>query len=219
MIYNTLICNTLLDVPEKIREFYHEQTKNEQVFEEDGITPVLSPEPYTYTDENGIEQTRTKMVPVYQDNTYIVENKRHDLKSWKEVKAVINNVKGKKDEFVDYCIEKAILTDKWKFHDEWVEWKGKLTELEEEQASYIEPIQEEIDNGAVVIDYAALISEHSAKEPVITTETVDNWKIANYAILRHASYGTWEQQMEMQYDGTWESHVAAVKAKYPKEQI
>lgn len=32
---------------------------------------------------------------------------------------------------------------------------------------------------------------------------------------RKEAYGTWEQQMEMQFDGTWEDHVNQVKADYP----
>jgi hypothetical protein len=31
---------------------------------------------------------------------------------------------------------------------------------------------------------------------------------------RKAEYGTWEEQMEMQFDGTWEDHVQSVKDKY-----
>lgn len=32
---------------------------------------------------------------------------------------------------------------------------------------------------------------------------------------RKKEYGTWEEQLEMQFDETWESHVQAVKDKYP----
>ena len=33
---------------------------------------------------------------------------------------------------------------------------------------------------------------------------------------RKPEYGSWEDQLDMMYHGTWESHVQAVKDKYPK---
>lgn len=33
---------------------------------------------------------------------------------------------------------------------------------------------------------------------------------------RKAAYGTWQEQLDMQFKGTWELHVAAVKAAHPK---
>ena len=33
---------------------------------------------------------------------------------------------------------------------------------------------------------------------------------------RKPEYGSWEDQMDMMYHGTWETHVQAVKEKYPK---
>ena len=34
---------------------------------------------------------------------------------------------------------------------------------------------------------------------------------------RKPEYGSWEDQMDMMYHGTWEAHVQAIKDKYPKE--
>ena len=34
---------------------------------------------------------------------------------------------------------------------------------------------------------------------------------------RSPEYGSWEDQMDMMYHGTWEAHVQAIKDKYPKE--
>ena len=34
---------------------------------------------------------------------------------------------------------------------------------------------------------------------------------------RRPEYGSWEDQMDMMYHGTWEAHVQAVKEKHPKE--
>ena len=33
---------------------------------------------------------------------------------------------------------------------------------------------------------------------------------------RKPEYGSWEEQLDMMYHGTWEAHVQAVKDKYPK---
>ena len=33
---------------------------------------------------------------------------------------------------------------------------------------------------------------------------------------RRPEYGSWEDQLDMMYHGTWEAHVQAVKEKYPK---
>ena len=38
-----------------------------------------------------------------------------------------------------------------------------------------------------------------------------------YQRKREKEYGSWEDQMDMMYHGTWESHVQAIKDKYPKE--
>ena len=37
-----------------------------------------------------------------------------------------------------------------------------------------------------------------------------------YQRNRKPEYGSWEDQMDMMYHGTWESHVQAVKDKHPK---
>jgi len=34
---------------------------------------------------------------------------------------------------------------------------------------------------------------------------------------RIAGYGSWREQLDMMYHGTWEDHVASVKAANPKE--
>lgn len=33
---------------------------------------------------------------------------------------------------------------------------------------------------------------------------------------RRAAYGSWEEQLDLQFHGTWKAHVAAVKAAHPK---
>ncbi len=35
---------------------------------------------------------------------------------------------------------------------------------------------------------------------------------------RMAAYGSWREQLDHMYHGTWEDHVASVKATYPKPE-
>jgi len=37
-----------------------------------------------------------------------------------------------------------------------------------------------------------------------------------YADKRKPLYGTWEEQLDMMYHGTWKDHIAKVKADIPK---
>lgn len=46
----------------------------------------------------------------------------------------------------------------------------------------------------------------------VTYSDVYNEVIRN---KRKVAYGTWEDQMEMQFDGTWEDHVNSVKEQFP----
>jgi len=42
------------------------------------------------------------------------------------------------------------------------------------------------------------------------------WNSKDYARKRRPLYGTWEEQLDMMYHGTWKDHVAKVKADIPK---
>jgi len=57
-------------------------------------------------------------------------------------------------------------------------------------------------------------------------ETARDKEEANYATEqvktqyqrdRKSLYGTWEEQLDMMYHGTWKDHVAKVKSDIPKE--
>lgn len=52
----------------------------------------------------------------------------------------------------------------------------------------------------------------------VSSANVVQWKLDNYDVLRKAAYGTWQEQLEMQTDGTWKAHTKSVKTKYPKVQ-
>ena len=51
--------------------------------------------------------------------------------------------------------------------------------------------------------------------------TDDEWNNAlqnqlGFADKRKPLYGTWEEQLDMMYHGTWENHIAKVKPDIPK---
>ncbi|NJB66683.1 hypothetical protein GGQ74_000323 [Desulfobaculum xiamenense] len=54
--------------------------------------------------------------------------------------------------------------------------------------------------------------------PELATTEVEAFKRAHYAMFREGAYGTWEQQLDMQYHGTWQAHMEAVKAAWPKPE-
>ncbi|MBI9112237.1 hypothetical protein [Maridesulfovibrio ferrireducens] len=51
--------------------------------------------------------------------------------------------------------------------------------------------------------------------PEFITQT-DWYRQGGWSEVREAAYGPWQKQMNMQSDGTWETHVDAVKARFPK---
>lgn len=154
---------TLFDIPVKIRDFYHEEIRTEQEVI-DGV-PQFEVIQVPGFDENGDPTTYPKTVPKMIDVTYIVENSRHDLKTWEDVKNVTIIHKGNKDHVVEHFIKKAIENDSWEFHDKWKEWNNKAELLQEEKDNYVPPTPEEVSNGAYIIDYDELIAAHALKEP------------------------------------------------------
>ena len=49
-----------------------------------------------------------------------------------------------------------------------------------------------------------------------TIEEVDDTPVPTWQDNRIAAYGSWREQLDMMYHGTWEDHVASVKAEHPK---
>ena len=50
------------------------------------------------------------------------------------------------------------------------------------------------------------------------TKEYEEYLSANaYKEKRQPLYGTWEQQLDMMYHGTWKDHVAKIKRDIPKE--
>lgn len=44
----------------------------------------------------------------------------------------------------------------------------------------------------------------------------EDFKRSNYGDLRRARYGTWQEQMDLVFQGAWQQHIASVKAEFPK---
>jgi|TARA_R110002020_G_scaffold473848_1_gene703722 hypothetical protein len=64
-------------------------------------------------------------------------------------------------------------------------------------------------------DYDRMIELVEAGEAEI--EEVDDTLVATWSDNRIIAYGSWREQLDMMYHGTWEDHVASVKAANPKE--
>ena len=45
---------------------------------------------------------------------------------------------------------------------------------------------------------------------------VDDTPVPTWQDKRIAAYGSWGEQLDMMYHGTWKDHVASVKAEHPK---
>ena len=204
---------TLMEIPEEIREFYSEEIRTEQVFEEDGITPVLVDEEYTYIDENMEEQTGIKKVATYSDNTYIVENTRYDLKSEEDVKTVVINSKGRNDTVVNYFIEKYLEAKKFEFLDNYKEYETKLAEAIEDRDNYVEIEDVETPN------FEEIILNIESTKPVKPTDTLDSYRLKNGRFIRKYTYPDWNDQFEDLYDNElyWELSIEAIKMAIPVE--
>lgn len=49
-------------------------------------------------------------------------------------------------------------------------------------------------------------------------DDADLFAMDNYAELRRGLYADMDEQMDMQYHGTWEDHIAGVKSTFPKPE-
>ena len=63
-------------------------------------------------------------------------------------------------------------------------------------------------DGTAVISKADIVAKQA--------ELKADYDAQEYQRDRKKEYGSWEDQMDMMYHGTWEAHVQAVKDKHPK---
>ena len=64
-------------------------------------------------------------------------------------------------------------------------------------------------------DYIRMMEAVEAGEAEIVE--VDDTPVPTWQDNRIAAYGSWREQLDMMYHGTWNDHVASVKAANPKE--
>ena len=65
-------------------------------------------------------------------------------------------------------------------------------------------------------DYIRMMEAVEAGEAEIVE--VDDTPVPTWQDNRIAAYGSWREQLDHMYHGTWEDHVASVKATYPKPE-
>ena len=49
-----------------------------------------------------------------------------------------------------------------------------------------------------------------------TKDDIALLKLEHYATLRRGAYGSWQEQLDMQFAGSWQQHVENVKARFVK---
>ena len=194
----------ITDVPEAIADFYQEEVRNE-------ATGEYTSETYGYEafDNDGelITQTGTRQVAEYVDNIYVVQKTRCQPVSWDKVISLIEKHAGNKDQVIDTFIGFAIETASWEFCDSYIDWLDECAEVD----TYNET--EQLGEEGTAIEFTP---QEYPEEPQLVNTTLAQWKLANYNVLRRAAYGSYESQLEMQFDGTWEDFISSVKDKYPK---
>ena len=116
---------TLLEVPEVIREFYHEVTKSE-------ATGNTVAEAYTYFDENG-EQTAFTQVPEYADVTYVELLSRPETKTQADLERVI--ALGKPSKVISKFAELVAYAEQW-------EWFAKYNQYLDDLAVWEAAVEE-----------------------------------------------------------------------------
>ena len=64
------------------------------------------------------------------------------------------------------------------------------------------------------MDYFRMMEACEAGEAEIVE--VDDTPVPTWQDNRIAAYGSWREQLDMMYHGTWEAHVPSVKVEHPK---
>lgn len=221
MFDNTV--GSLDSLPVEIQEFYQEEVRTEP-------TGYKVSEEYTYTDDEGTEQTATRHVPETTEVTYLVRVPVNDLKSWSEVDTLITKHKGKRDHLIEYAVQKAQENDLDQFHDNYLSWlnsePAEAERMRDEDGTYAsdDPETEYAEHyvdGITPEIQAELHADWQNKKPVRpNTVDFDTWKKNNYIKLRAAAYPSKEEQLDMQfhdYDG-WKTAIQEIKTRYPKHE-
>lgn len=86
-----------------------------------------------------------------------------------------------------------------------------------------------IDNSVVLQDdgEGVYIREWNLPDPKPDNAQLNAWAVEleddifnnKQRELRAAAYGTWREQMDMQYHGTWHAHIEEVKQLYPLRDV
>ena len=93
-------------------------------------------------------------------------------------------------------------------HYETVDGVDRVTYFQPEDTNMCIP--EAPDNS----DYARMMEAVEAGEAEIVE--VDDTPVPTWRDNRIAAYGSWREQLDQMFHGTWNDHVASVKAEHPK---
>ena len=93
-------------------------------------------------------------------------------------------------------------------HYETIDGVARVTYFQPEDTNMCIP--EAPDNS----DYARMMEAAQAGKAEIVE--VNDTPVPTWQDNRIAAYGSWREQLDHMYHGTWEDHVASVKAEHPK---
>lgn len=207
----------LIDVPEKIRPFYHEEIRNEPVINETTGELVMVDEQYTYQDEEGTTQTAVRKVQKYLDVVYVKLIPFGEIKTDTDLLSVVKYQKGKGDHIIRSFIDMVNNGIKSKFHGDYIEYLNSIEENKKAQEYY----DTEIAGGVLPEDVLISVPE-VLPEPTLELIDTDTWFLENYTILRKAAYPGIADQLDILYhdringDASWIDAIQAVKEQYPK---
>ena len=126
--------NTLLEVPVEIREFYEEVTVSERTGEQVSET-------FTYTEEEGVEQSGSRLVSEYADVLYIKELPTPETKSKADLERVISL--SKPSRVIDAFVAMVAAGEQLEWFNEYKDYLVAVQERLELIANYVPELDED----------------------------------------------------------------------------
>jgi len=143
------------------------------------------------------------------------ERKRPQQVSHSDLERIIGkNINGDKLDAKIVLQQEAV---QWQWYDKYQDYLTEKLDAEEWNTANAGTFLDEDEVEYTVEPKALPVAP--TRPPIITPAV---WRTNNYTILRQASYGTWQEQMEMLYDdqvngtSTFRDAIAAVKTKHAK---
>ncbi|EMI4329308.1 hypothetical protein V6465_003476 [Vibrio cholerae] len=208
-----MIFDNLEEVPLAIRAFYKIEHESIAKVDENG-SPVFTDSSFTWTDENGVEQTSLERIQVFEEVDVVCEINRSEIKGWDDVELVITKHKGERDDLIALFVDLASSAEQWQFHDEYLAWLNNKPSIQSIDVDEGDSEQDALEKAIALWE-----SYEPKPKPLMTWES---YKAIHWERLRQAAYLPLEKQLELMNDDarlgtkTWFEHQDKVKSQYPK---